>query len=82
MGSVSHRNKHVKMCKNTDFQVYGTSGFLFVKGSPSEGWGNIPHSKIVLGAFSEWGLFFIVLSMSKCVRNVSFRWITQIVLYL
>ena len=49
MGSVSHRNKHVKMCKNTDFQVYRTVSFLFVKGSPSEGWGKLPHSKNSFG---------------------------------
>ena len=83
MGSAFHHIKHVKRCKNTDFQGRGTSNFLFVKGSPFEDWGKVPHSKNSLGAFSEWGLFFIVLSMSKCVRNVSFRWITQqIVLYL
>ena len=41
MGSVSHRNKHVKMCENTDFQVYRTISFLFVKGSPSEVWGRV-----------------------------------------
>ena len=67
MGSVSHRNKHIKMCKNTDFQVYRTISFLFVKGSPSEGWGqSIPILKIVLGAFFERGLF---LSYSAC-QNV------------
>ena len=49
MGSVSHRIKHVKMCKNTDFQVHGTSNFLFVKGSPFEGWGKVPHSKNSFG---------------------------------
>ena len=49
--------KHVKMCKNTDFQVHGTSSFLFVKGSPLEGWDKVPHSKIVLGYFLSLGLF-------------------------
>ena len=82
MGSTFHHIKHVKRCKNTDFHGHGTSNFLPAKGSPFEDWGKVPHSKNSLGAFSEWGLFFIVFSMSKCVRNVSFRWITQIVLYL
>ena len=82
MGSASHHIKHVKRCKNTDFQGHGTSNFLVVKGSPFEDWGKVPHSKNSLGAIFEWGLFFIVFSMSKYVRNVSFRWITQIVLYL
>ena len=45
MGSVSHRIKHVKMCKNADFQVHGTSNFLIVKRSPFEDWGKVPHSK-------------------------------------
>ena len=66
MGSVSHCNQHVKMCKNTDFQVHGTSSFLFVKGSPLEGWGKVPHSKNILGAFFEWRLFS---SYSAC-QNV------------
>ena len=49
MESVSHRIKHVIMCKNTDFQGHGTSNFLFVKGSPSEDWGKVPHSKNSFG---------------------------------
>ena len=45
MGSVFYCIQHVNVCKNTDFQVHGTSSFLFVKGSPFEGWSKIPHSK-------------------------------------
>ena len=57
MGSVSHCIKHVKMCKNADFQVHRTSNFLIVKRSPFEDWGKVPHFKIVLGAISEWVCF-------------------------
>ena len=49
MGSVSHRIKHVKMCKNTDFQVYRTISFLFVKGSPSRAGAKYPILKIAFG---------------------------------
>ena len=49
MGSVSHRIKHVKICKNTDVQVHGTSNFLFVKRSPIKDWGKVPHSKNSFG---------------------------------
>ena len=57
MGSASHHIKHVKRCKNTDFQGHGTSNFLFVKGSPLEDWGKVPHSKIVWGRFLS-GVYF------------------------
>ena len=52
MGSTFHRVQHVKMCKNTEFQVTNTNSFLFVKESRLEGWGKVPHSKN-----SFWGHF-------------------------
>ena len=68
MGSIFHCIQHVKMCKNTDFQVHGISSFQFVKGSLLEGWGKVPHSKNSFGEVFEWDLFLIAFSMSKCVR--------------
>ena len=65
--------KHVKMCKNTDFQVHGTSSFLFVKGSPLEGWDKVPYSKNSFWGIFELGFVFIAFGMSKYVRRASFK---------
>ena len=45
MESISHLIRHVKMCKNTDLQVHGTSSFLSVYGSHLKGLGKVLLSK-------------------------------------
>ena len=60
-----------------------TDGLLFAKGNRLEGWGKVPHSKNSFwGAFSEWGPFLIVISMSKCVRILIFKDMGHVSFYL